>query len=72
MIACGGDGTVSWILSEVDKLNNLNVPKVAILPLGTGNELSRTLGGKTTWDCSDNIEKFLKNVSKGKYIGIDR
>ena len=60
------------MLSEVDNLNNLDVPRVAILPLGTGNELSRTLGGNTTWDFSDNIEKFLKNVSKGKCIGIDR
>lgn len=42
IIVAGGDGTVSLALDAISELER-KLP-VAILPLGTGNDLSRTLG----------------------------
>ncbi|XP_024396907.1 diacylglycerol kinase 3 isoform X2 [Physcomitrium patens] len=48
ILVAGGDGTVGWCLSSVGALQEIssfdNVPPVAIIPLGTGNDLSRSFG----------------------------
>ncbi|KAL4712319.1 hypothetical protein ACJJTC_004081 [Scirpophaga incertulas] len=43
LLAVGGDGTVAWILNTLFTAPHVKA-SVAILPMGTGNDLSRVLG----------------------------
>lgn len=77
LLACGGDGTVGWLLSALDALKLpplANRPPVAVLPLGTGNDLARTLGWGGGYEGANiaDLEDALDNVEKSEIVGLDR
>jgi diacylglycerol kinase (ATP) len=71
VIACGGDGTAGWVLSVLDEMELENPPSIAILPLGTGNDLARTLGWGGGYN-NESMEVFLNKVIYGKSVQLDR
>lgn len=44
IVIAGGDGSLHAIVSALHKRNELDRHKLALLPLGTGNDFARTLG----------------------------
>eukprot|EP01135_Chromosphaera_perkinsii_P002395 Nk52_evm1s223 gene=Nk52_evmTU1s223 len=72
VVACGGDGTVGWILQTIDKIDyEGNPPPVAVVPLGTGNDLSRVLGWGST-PPTGSLTKRLETISKSEIALMDR
>jgi len=68
VLVCGGDGTVSWTLACVDQLKS--VLPVALMPLGTGNDLAQVLG----WGSgpSYSVHDYLSLIVGAKTVLLDR
>ena len=65
-IVCGGDGTIMWVVSEMNKyhIDPMKVP-LGVIPLGTGNDFSQFLGwGKEKTTLVENGFKSLKKLIK--------
>ena len=48
-MAAGGDGTVAWLLKTIKELKLQPPPLLAVMPLGTGNDLSLSFGWGNTF-----------------------
>jgi len=59
------------VLSVLDQLDLPNPPAVGILPLGTGNDLARTLGWGGGYN-NESMELFLNRVINGRIVKLDR
>mmetsp|Transcript_11704 Transcript_11704/g.29577 ORF Transcript_11704/g.29577 Transcript_11704/m.29577 type:complete len:762 (-) Transcript_11704:45-2330(-) len=71
VLACGGDGTVGWVLQELDKTGLDPIPPVGIVPLGTGNDLARTLGWGAGYS-DESISEILSMVASSQPVCHDR
>lgn len=68
VVAAGGDGTIANIIQVMVSLGWKQ--KIGIIPLGTGNDLARSLGLlKTSY--SDGLESLIKIILKGKTKQLD-
>lgn len=75
VLVCGGDGTVAWVLDAIERLKFESPPPVAILPLGTGNDLSRVLQwgrGFSMIDGQDGLTTLLHDINNAAVTMVDR
>lgn len=73
IIVCGGDGSVGWVLTEIEKLKLARemTPPVAILPIGTGNDLSRVLKWGGTHK-GTKLKNFISKIEKACVVLLDK
>lgn len=76
VVVAGGDGTVGWLLGSLGELNKdgrYPVPPVAIIPLGTGNDLSRSFGwgGSFPFAWKSAVKRSLLRASMGSICRMD-
>jgi YegS/Rv2252/BmrU family lipid kinase len=67
IVSVGGDGTLNEILNGlmIDHLDDKSLPRLAMFPVGTGNDFSLSI--KTTKDPAE----FINALRKGQTIKID-
>jgi len=75
ILACGGDGTVGWVLSCLDNVGQdalCQSPPVGIVPLGTGNDLARVLRWGSGYTGGEEPLALLRDVVEAEEIKLDR
>ncbi len=76
LLVCGGDGTAGWILGALAKLRmNRRLqfqPPLAVVPLGTGNDLARSLGWGPGIKTADEIPSRLEMIRRADVTILDQ
>ena len=75
ILACGGDGTVGWVLSCLDNVGQdalCQSPPVGIVPLGTGNDLARVLRWGSGYTGAEEALALLRDMVDAEEIKLDR
>jgi hypothetical protein len=71
ILVCGGDGTISWIVSTMEQMKLQRKPPIAILPLGTGNDLARIHGWGGGYN-NEPLTAILEQVAESYISLLDR
>ncbi|XP_064455539.1 diacylglycerol kinase eta-like [Ornithodoros turicata] len=72
VLVCAGDGSVSWVLSEMDRLRLHGQCQTGVLPLGTGNDLARVLGWGSVCDDDAQLPQLLDKYGRASARLLDR
>eukprot|EP00898_Chlorokybus_atmophyticus_P002698 jgi/Chlat1/3429/Chrsp23S03821 len=72
VVIAGGDGSVSWVLNAIEQCKYENPPPVAILPLGTGNDLARVLNWGAGFSRDISLGHILKDIEHASVVLLDR
>ncbi|ETN12411.1 hypothetical protein PPTG_09249 [Phytophthora nicotianae INRA-310] len=72
ILVCGGDGTIGWVLSALDEIGAPRQPPIAVLPLGTGNDLARVLGWGAGFSAPTDVSEILSEVEAAHVSLLDR
>nr|CAI5817275.1 unnamed protein product [Callosobruchus analis] len=72
ILVAGGDGTIAWVLTSSHKLDLDPEPPLAIIPLGTGNDLSRVLGWGKQNSGELQVDQVLKDIQGARVSELDR
>jgi diacylglycerol kinase (ATP) len=65
IVAAGGDGTIADVIQGIIQCPNRNDVALGIIPLGSGNAFSHSLG------ISRNVRKAIQHIKKGNTQKID-
>ncbi|KAG8454938.1 hypothetical protein GDO86_001237 [Hymenochirus boettgeri] len=74
VLVCGGDGTVGWVLGALEEIRYKLAcpePSIAVLPLGTGNDLGRVLRWGAGYSGEDPYS-ILISVDEAENVLMDR
>ncbi|KAJ8728141.1 hypothetical protein PYW08_016526 [Mythimna loreyi] len=71
ILVAGGDGTVAWVMNSLFSFPHVKAA-VAILPMGTGNDLSRVLGWGAGSNTSLDAHDIINSVQQASLQPLDR